>query len=448
PPSLPIIGHLLLINEPVHRTLQSLSNRYGPVLSLSFGSRSVVVISSPSVAEECFTRNDIVLANRPCLLCAKIMFYGGTTIGFAPYGPQWRNLRRLTALKILSPHGLACSLTGRLEEVRLLVKSLYEVATAAAGGGGFTRVEMRSRLEEMSFNIIMRMISGKRCFGATVDAGDTEVARRLVELIKETFELSGMDPVDFLPVLRRVVDFKGRERRMVDVAKRSDVILQGMIDELRKTMIDSMLLEGYSDDVIKGQILSMLSAGMDTSVVTMEWAMSLLLNHPDVMKKAQVELDDIVGRDRLANEADIHKLPCLQNIINEVLRLFPPAPLLVPHESAEDCMIGGFNVPRGTMILVNAWAIQRDPKVWDDPTSFIPKRYEGLEDDHAYQLLPFGMGRRSCPGAGLANRMVSLALAALIQCFEWEPIGEEPVDLSEGTGITMPKREPLEALCK
>ncbi|XP_010059880.3 isoflavone 3'-hydroxylase [Eucalyptus grandis] len=462
PPSLPIIGHLLLIKEPVHRTLQSLSDRYGPVLSLSFGSRSVVVISSPSAAEECFTRNDIILANRPRLLFAEIMFYGGTTIGTAPYGPHWRNLRRLTALKFLSPHRLACSLTIRLEEVRLLVKSLYEVATAAVGGGGFARVEMRSRLEEMSFNIIMRMISGKRCFGATVGAGDTKVARQFVELMKETFELSGMEPGDFLRVLRRVVDFKGRERRMVDVAKRSDVILQGMIDELRsrrkrsdsgrevesETMIDSMLLEGYSDDIIKGQILSILSAGTDTSTVTIEWAMSLLLNHPDVMKKAQAKLDDIVGRDRLANEADIQKLPCLQNIINEVLRLFPPAPLLVPHESAEDCMVGGFNVPRGTMILVNAWAIQRDPKVWDDPTSFIPKRYQGLEEDHAYRLLPFGMGRRSCPGAGLANRVVSLALAALIQCFEWERIGEEPVDLSEGMGITMPKREPLEALCK
>ncbi|XP_010047103.2 isoflavone 3'-hydroxylase-like [Eucalyptus grandis] len=462
PPSLPIIGHLLLIKEPIHRTLQSLSDRYGPVLSLSFGSRSVVVISSPSAAEECFTRNDIILANRPRLLFSEILLYGGTIISVAPYGPHWRNLRRLTALKILSPHRLACSLTIRLEEVRLLVKSLYEVATTAAGGGGFVRVEMRSRLEEMSFNIIMRMISGMRCFGPTVDAGDVEVARQLVELIKETFELSGMEPSDFLPVLRRLVKFKGRERRMVDVAKRSDVILQGMIDELRskrkrsdssrevesKTMIDSMLLEGYSDDIIKGQILAMLSAGTDTTAVTIEWAMSLLLNHPNVMKKAQAELDDVIGRDRLANEADIHKLPYLQNIINEALRLFPPAPLLVPHESTEDCMIGGFNVPRGTMILVNAWAIQRDPKLWDEPTSFIPKRYEGLEDDHAYRLLPFGMGRRSCPGAGLANRVLSLALAALIQCFEWERIGEEPVDLSEGTGITVPKREPLEALCK
>ncbi|KAK3423288.1 hypothetical protein EUGRSUZ_F00172 [Eucalyptus grandis] len=435
PPSLPIIGHLLLIKEPVHRTLQSLSDRYGPVLSLSFGSRPVVVVSSPSAAEECFTRNDVILANRPCMLAGKVMAYGNTTIGTAPYGPHWRNLRRLTALEILSPHRLASSHAIRQEEVRLLVRSLYK-ATSSGPGGGFTRVEMRSKLQELPFNIIMRMISGKRYSGAAVDAGDAEVARRFREVIEEQFELSGTDPGDYLPVLRKVVDFKGRERRMVDVAKRCDVILQGMIDEHRsrrkrsdanggredesKTMIDTMLSEGYADDIIKGQINSMSSAGTDTSAVTIEWAMSLLLNHPDVMKKAQAELDDVVGRDRLVDEVDTHKLPYLHNIINEALRLFPPGPLLVPHESAEDCTVNGFDVPRGTMILVNVWAIQRDPKVWDDPTSFKPERYEGLEGDHAYRLLPFGMGRRSCPGAGLANRVVSLALAVLIQCLEWK----------------------------
>ncbi|XP_030454574.1 isoflavone 3'-hydroxylase-like [Syzygium oleosum] len=461
PPSLPIIGHLLLVKEPVHRTLQSLSDRYGPVLSLSFGSRPVVVVSSPSAAEECFTRNDIVLANRPCMLAGKIMAYGNTTIGTAPYGPHWRNLRRLTALELLSPHRLAGSLAVRREEVGLLVRSLHEAA-ASARGGGFARVEMRSRLQELSFNIIMRMVSGKRYFGSAIDAGDAEVAGRFREVIKEMFELSGTDPGDFLPALRKVVDFKGRERRMVEAAKRSDAILQGLIDEVRsrrrrsdggrevesKTMIDTMLSEGYSDDIIKGHIMTMLSAGTDTSAATIEWAMSLLLNHPDIMKKARAELDDVVGRDRLAGEVDIHKLPCLQNIINEALRLFPPGPLLVPHESTEDCTVGGFDVPRGTMILVNAWAIQRDPKVWDDPTSFKPERCEGLEGDHSYRLLPFGMGRRSCAGAGLANIVVSSALAALIQCFEWERVGEEPVDLSEGTGLTMPKREPLEAMCK
>ncbi|XP_010059887.2 isoflavone 3'-hydroxylase [Eucalyptus grandis] len=411
PPSLPIIGHLHLIKEPVHRTLQSLSDRYGPVLSLSLGSRPAVVISS--------VRGRGVLHQErhrprqpPRTLAGEIMAYGNTNIGTAPYGPHWRNLRRLTAVEILSPHRLTGSLAIRQEEVRHLMRSLYEAASSSQGGG-FARVEMSSRLQEMSFNIIMRMISGKRYSGAAVDAGDAEVAREYRELIKEEFELSGTDPGDFLPVLRKVVDFKGRERRMVDAANRSDVILQGMIDEHRsrrkrsdadgsreeesKTMIETMLSEGYSDDIIKGQINSIIGAGTDTSAVTIEWAMSLLLNHLDVMKKAQVELDDIVGRDRLVDEADTHKLPCLHNIINEALRLFPPAPLLVPHESAEDCTIGGFDVPRGTMIPVNAWAIRRDPKVWDDPTNFKPERYDGLEGDHAYRLLPFGMGRRSCP---------------------------------------------------
>ncbi|KAK3423309.1 hypothetical protein EUGRSUZ_F00149 [Eucalyptus grandis] len=161
--------------------------------------------------------------------------------------------------------------------------------------------------------------------------------------------------------------------------------------------------------------------GTDTSTVTIEWAMSLLLNHPSTMDEAQAELDDVIGQD---------------------------SPLLVHHESSEDCTIGDFNVPRGTMVLVNAWAIQRDPRVRDDPTSFKVDRYEGLEGGHANRLLLFGMGRRSCPGAGLANRVVGLALVVLLQCCEWERIDEEQVDLSKGMGLTMPKRQPLEAMCK
>lgn len=194
---------------------------------------------------------------------------------------------------------------------------------------------------------------------------------------------------------------------------------------------------------------TLLGAGTDTSSVTIEWAMSLLLNNPDILRKARAEIDNSVGYDRLVDEADIHNLPYLQNIINEALRLFPPAPLLVPHEAMEDATISGFNVPKGTMLIVNAWAIHRDPKVWDDPTSFKPERYEGMNHQvDPFRLLPFGLGRRGCPGAGLANRVVGSTLAALVQCFEWERVGEELVDLREGTGLTMPKLQPLEALCK
>lgn len=196
-------------------------------------------------------------------------------------------------------------------------------------------------------------------------------------------------------------------------------------------------------------VQALLTAGTDTSAGTMEWAMSLLLNNPKVLKKAQAEIDNLVGHDRLIDETDLAKLPYLHCIINETMRMYPAGPLLVPHESSEDCLVGGFHVPRGTILLVNMWAIQNDPKIWEEPTSFKPERFEGFEGVRdGFKLMPFGSGRRGCPGEGLAMRIVGLALGSLIQCFEWERIGKEMVDMSEGAGLTMPKAQPLQANCR
>ena len=179
----------------------------------------------------------------------------------------------------------------------------------------------------------------------------------------------------------------------------------------------------------------------------MEWAMTLLLNHPDVLEKAKAELDMHVGKDRLIEESDLPKLRYLRSIISETLRVFPVAPLLLPHMSSDDCQIGGFDIPRGTLLLVNAWALHRDPQVWVDPTSFKPERFENGEREN-YKLVPFGIGRRACPGAGLAQRVVGLALGSLIQCYDWKKISNTAIDTIEGKGLTMPKLQPLEAMCK
>lgn len=191
----------------------------------------------------------------------------------------------------------------------------------------------------------------------------------------------------------------------------------------------------------------MIIAGTDTSVVTIEWAMSLLLNHPDVLQKAKLELDSQVGHHRLLEEQDLPNLHYLQNIISETFRLFPAGPLGVPRESSADCRVGGYDIPRRTILLVNAWAIHRDPDVWDEPTRFKPERFEGREVE-TQKLMPFGMGRRACPGAGLGQRMVGLGLGSFIQCFEWERVGLGEIDFAEGVGLTMPKLKPLEAMCK
>nr|XP_027087612.1 cytochrome P450 81D1-like [Coffea arabica] len=145
----------------------------------------------------------------------------------------------------------------------------------------------------------------------------------------------------------------------------------------------------------------MLTAGTNTSLVTIEWALSLLLNHLEVLEKARTKLDAQVGTDRLVDEHGLSNLSYLHNIISEKLWLYPAAPMLVPNESSDDCKIGGYNIPQGTILLVNAWAVHRDPNVWDDPTSFKPERFEGLQVQPS-KLIPFGMGRRSCPGSGLA----------------------------------------------
>ncbi|XP_027174392.1 cytochrome P450 81D1-like [Coffea eugenioides] len=167
---------------------------------------------------------------------------------------------------------------------------------------------------------------------------------------------------------------------------------------------------------------------------------------PEMLEKARAKFDAQVGTNRLVDEHDLSNLPYLHNIILETLQLYPAAPMLVPHESSDDYKIGGYNILRDTILLVNAWTVHRDPNVWDNPTSFKPERFKGLQVQPS-KLIPFGMGRRSCPGSGLAQRVVGLVLGSLIQSFDWKRIGEEEIDLAEGIGVPMPKAKPLEKAC-
>ncbi|XP_048226511.1 cytochrome P450 81Q32 isoform X2 [Ricinus communis] len=436
PPARPIVGHLHLLKQPVHRTLHELS--------------------------KCFTRNDVIFANRPQSLAGKHLNYNSTTMGFSSYGDHWRNLRRLTTVELFSTAHTAMFSGIRAEEVRLLLKQLFQDSR-----GESAKVALTSKFLDLTFNNMMRIIAGKRYYGKDVVDQEGEL---LQDIIKEMEALRGSANLnDYFPVLQWV-DYQGVEQRMLRLAKKMDVFLQDLIEEHRTnssasvnlsgasnqkrnlTLIDVMLsfrenLEFYSDQTIKGVILTTLTAGSQTSAATLDWAISLLLNHPKVLQKAFTEIETVVGLDHLLDEADIPKLNYLQNIINETFRLFPPAPLLLPHESSADCTVCGYYVPQGTMLLVNTWSMNRNPKLWEDPEKFMPERFEGQEGA-GNTLLPFGAGRRACPGAGLAKRVISLTLGSLIQCFEWERIDEEEINMTEGAGLTMPKAIPLEALCR
>ncbi|CAM8977180.1 unnamed protein product [Rhodiola kirilowii] len=454
PRSLPVIGHLHLLKSPLHRTFQTLSAQYGPVFGLKLGNQYTVVVSSPAAVEECFARNDLVLADRAQIIAAKHLQYDCTTMAAANYGDHWRNVRRISNQEVFSVSRQNTFLSIRQDEVKSMIKSLFCLTRQST-----QKVEMKSKINELAFNVIVRIVTGKRYYGE--GAEDSAEAKEFLEMIPAMLELSAAsNPADFLPFLR-LFDFGGNEKKMIKLKKRVDQFLQNLIDECKRngggvaqSMLKNILPLQESDSVsisnktIKGLMVVLIVAGTDTAAVTIEWAMSLLLNNPVKLKKARSELDAMISPGRLVDEADLPKLTHLRGIVNETLRLYPAAPLLVPHYSSAECTIQGFHIPRGTMLFVNAWAIHRDPEVWEDPVNFKPERFENVEETYAYKLIPFGMGRRSCPGASMAYKVVGLALASLIQCFDWERIGEEEVDMREGDGLTMPKLKPLEAMCQ
>ncbi|KAL1190457.1 Cytochrome P450 81Q32 [Cardamine amara subsp. amara] len=461
----PIIGHLHLLRQPLlHRTLRHLSHSLGPVFSLRLGSRFAVIVSSPALAEECFlTKNDVILANRPHIIMGKYVGYEYTSMGTAPYGYHWRNLRRIAAFELFSTNRLNGSAEIRQDEVKSLLKKLHSLSVERPA-----KVELRPLLTGLTLNMITRLMTGNRFFEED-EAGKVEISLEFRELMAEILKLSAANnPADFLPALRWF-DYKGFVKRAKTIGKKMDSLLQEFLDEHRankersefnNTMIahllDSQAKEPqyYNDQTLKGLILMMVVGATDTSALTVEWAMSNLLNHPQILETTRQTIDTkmkSLSTRRLLKEEDLVNMNYLNNVVSETLRLYPVAPLLIPHSPSSDCVIGGFDVPRDTIVLVNVWAIHRDPNVWDDPTSFRPGRFEGRDQfghNNNGKMMPFGLGRRVCPGLSLANRVVGLLLGSLVQCFEWESGSGGPVDMTEGSGLSMPKAVPLVVTCR
>ncbi|KAL7605854.1 hypothetical protein Lser_V15G18829 [Lactuca serriola] len=205
------------------------------------------------------------------------------------------------------------------------------------------------------------------------------------------------------------------------------------------------------DTIIKSACQQLLVAGLDTTSGTLTWALSLLLNHPKTLEIAQNEIDEHVGRDRLVEESDLKNLVYLDAIIKETLRLYPAAPLSGAHKSIEDCIVGGYNIPKGTRLVVNLYKMHRDPNIWSDPLEFRPERFLTSHKDidfrgKHYAFLPFGSGRRMCPGIPFAIQAVGLTLASFIQQFVLKNPSNEPIDMSETFGLTISKATALEVL--
>ncbi|XP_028757661.1 cytochrome P450 CYP82D47-like [Neltuma alba] len=465
----PLIGHLPILGasgQP-HVTLGDLADKYGPIFCIRIGIRKAVVVSSWEVAKECFTTHDVIVSSRPRFTAAKILGYDYANFSFSPYGSFWREMRKIAASELLSTRRFEIFGHIRDAEVHSSLKEVYKLWANKRDDSGTVPMEMKRWFGDTNLNVILRMITGKRCSGEDVDE---EEVRRWRDVFREFFRLTGLVVLgDALPFLGWL-DFGGYVKEMKKTAKEMDKIMCQWLEENRQKrasgvlkteqdFIDVMLsvvhcadLGGYdADTVIKATCSVIMAGATDTTAVTMTWGLSLLLNHRDVLKKVQDELDAKVGKDRLVSETDINKLEYLQAVVKETLRLYPAGPLSGPREFTEDCTLGGYHIEAGTRLILNLWKLQRDQRVWSEASEFRPERFMGTHKEvdvkgQHFELIPFGAGRRACPGIAFGLQMTHLALAGLLQAFDVTTPSDAAVDMSATFGLTHIKTDPLQVL--
>uniref|UniRef100_A0A0E0JFV7 Cytochrome P450 n=1 Tax=Oryza punctata TaxID=4537 RepID=A0A0E0JFV7_ORYPU len=498
PRGVPFLGHLPLLGALPHRTLRSMAEAHGPVMLLWFGRVPTVVASSAAAAQEAMRTRDLAFASRARVRMAERLIYGRDMV-FAPYGEFWRQARRVSVLHLLSPRRIASFRGVREQEVAAL---LDRVRRRRHGGGG--TVNLSDLLMSYSNGVISRAAFGDGGYGLDGDEG----GEKLRELFANFEALLGTATVgEFVPWLAWVDKLMGLDAKAARISSPLDGLLERVIADHRerrcrrrhpsqpdgsdgevevdhRDFVDVLLDVSEAEEgagagagevlfdtvAIKAIILDMIAAATDTTFSTLERAMAELINHRPVMRKLQGEIRAAVGVPAAIGEVTedhLGELRFLRAVIKETLRLHAPVPLLVPRETVEDTELLGYRVPARTRVVINAWAIGRDAAAWGDRAEeFVPERWfdgGGEAVEYAAQLgqdfrfVPFGAGRRGCPGAGFAAPSVELALASLLYHFDWElpppatgagGTATSKLDMGELYGLSMSLKAALNLVAK
>ncbi|XP_056174177.1 geraniol 8-hydroxylase-like [Syzygium oleosum] len=458
PPPLPVIGNLLELGNLPHKSLAKLALTYGPIIKLRLGFITTIVISSPSVAREILQAHDASFSNR--MVPDTITAFKQDALGlpWAPISPLWRNLRRVCNLHIFTNKKLDSTQQLRLKKVEEL---LAHVKISAQVGDAVD-------IGEAAFRTTLNFLSNTIFSLDLADPSSVSAAEFKKIVSRITVEAGKPNIADYFPVLKKI-DPQGSRRRMKMYFGQLLDMFEGLIrkrlqmrtpsdyarkDDVLDTLID--ICEDTNEDMeifqIKHLMLDLFVAGTDTTSNTLEWAMAELLHNPDKLSRAQTELDQVIGKGNLVDESNIARLPYLQAIVKETFRLHPTVPLLLPRKSGAELEIGGVTVPEGAQVFVNVWAIGRDGTLWEDPNAFMPERFLGSEMDvkgQSFELIPFGGGRRVCPGLPLALRMLHMMLGSLLNCFNWKHEGgiePEDMNMDDKFGLTLQKDQPLRAV--
>ncbi|KAK7276931.1 hypothetical protein RIF29_18080 [Crotalaria pallida] len=452
PWKLPIIGNLHQFLGPIpHIRLRNLAAKYGPLMHLKLGEVSHIIVTSPEMAKSMIKTHDLNLSDRPQTIFAKTVSYNGKSIVFSQYGDYWRQLRKICTIELLTAKRAQSFRSIREEEVSTLIKTLCESEGSI--------VNLSEMISSFTYGITARA-----AFGAK--NRNQQVFMSAMEEIMHLAIAGGPCLADFYPSIR-VLEKMSRtkveyerlhretDRILQDILddhknkKRSDINYEAeedLVDILLRLQQDMDLQHPLTDDNIKAIIQDIFGAGGETTSGVVEWGMSEMMKNPKVMEEAQAEVRKVYATKGYVDESELHQLIYLKSVIKETLRLHPPAPLSVPRETRETCKINGYEVPAKSTVLFNLWAIGRDPEYWNEAESFKPERFLNSSIDYKgthFEYIPFGVGRRMCPGISFAIPNIELLLAKLLYHFDWKlPYGikHEEFDMTEAFGITV-KRE-------
>ncbi|XP_074271867.1 cytochrome P450 71D8-like [Silene latifolia] len=455
PPKLPLVGNLQQLaakNVLPHHRLAQLAKSYGPIMMLQLGQVPTLIISSAHLAKEVLKTHDAVLCSKPILMVPKVLYYDSSDIALAPYGEYWRQVRKIATLELFTTKRVSSFRSIRDEEVADFVN---DIATQAG-----SVVNLSEKIFALMFDITSRITMNRK-------GKEQEEFRKLAKDI--TALCSGFSIGDLYPSVQFIYSLTGMKRRLLEIVKRSDQIMDPIIKDHMSIqrqdqnadydMVD-VLLRFHKDnprrttdfalstDNIKAIILELFAAGSETGSTIIEWTISELLKNPRTMKKAQDEVRQIYKGNELIDETTMEELKYIKLVLKETLRLHPPSPLLL-RESMENCQIHGYDIPRNTRMFINVWGIGRDTECWEDAEQFIPERFENSSVDfkgNDFELIPFGAGRRICPGMALGLANVELALAKLIYHFDWKLPNEmkpEELNMEETFGIVASRKNEL-----
>ncbi|EOA25913.1 hypothetical protein CARUB_v10019302mg [Capsella rubella] len=451
PPGLPLIGNLHQLGRHTHRSLCSLSHRYGPLMLLHFGSVPVLVVSSAEVARDVLKTHDRVFASRPRSKIFEKLLYDRHDVASAPYGEYWRQMKSVCVLHLFSNKMVRSFREVREEEISLMLEKIRRSSSLP--------VNLSKILVSLTNDVICRAALGRK-YGGETD---------FKELMERLSRLLGTISVgSYVPWLAWIDKIRGLDGQLEKTANDLDEFFERVVqdhedgeDRDRTDFVDVLLAiqkdksVGFEIDrvSVKAIVLNVFVGGTETSYTLMEWAMTELLRHPKCMNRLQEEVRMISkGKSRVIEE-DIQEMKYLKAVMKETMRLHPPLPLMVAHESTQDVKLGEYHIPAGTQVMINAWAIGREAETWGpDAEEFRPERHLDLSVDYRgqnFELIPFGAGRRICPAISFAVVLNEVVLANLVHRFDWrlpaESIGDQ-TGVAESTGASVHCKFPLYAI--